>query len=951
MAAIDNCVSSNYLRRACLDSSSVDGGGNVNKSNLCASINEAGCEFTFDDVSISGPLSVGGIATFSGAAFFEDNFNSAGVSTLANTYISDDLHVSGSSFFNNVTATGSSTFYDLTVTNETLLNNGTFTGDIKINNLTVTGTQYIEHRKDLYIGDPLITLNSGVAGANTYDIGWIGERGSSINVGTIWDESADQFALISTTDNGSTAGNVSITKYQDLKVEDLFATGRVSVGQVAAVDSKGGTGFFGTDTAGAVRITDNVPSHLHTANGITIDAGSVGIGTAAPSYLLDIQDHTGPATLRIRGGNSYDSLLRFDQESTDQAVIGYDHSSSLLKLNNHSTFGTQNHLTIDTNGYVGIGTDSTKGPLSVSGESYLTSAWITGQDGTWTQLQASGLADLSVTTASAGVPSLSFNSANGVLTYTPPATGSIASKTATDYVLHTETGCAATKSCDYFVQDTETGSMASRTATDYVLGTATGSMASRTATDYVLGTATGSAAPLNTTNVAFTGSIFGKALNTAQSFADNYILKYNSGAAKWDLSPQPGGGGIGGSTNQVQYNSAGSFQGSANLTFDGTTLTVSSSPVVRSADTGCAASKSCDYFVQDTETGSMASRTATNYVLHTDTGCAATKSCDYFVQDTETGSMASRTATDYVLGTATGSMASRTATNYVLGAATGCAASKTCEYFTGSLFGDGLKAGEAFADGYTPVWENSSAKWLLQANSAGGTPPGGSDTEIQFNNGGAFGGSSWFTANSATGFFTVGKADVGRWPADGNYAFFGHTDLNHALHNYALLQASDGTTFLSASTDKCLRFREGVTDVAMISGGAMRIGNGGLPSGTAGSLVVDNDVIAFYTSDERLKDNVAPIASGLNKISHLTGVQFDWNKDSYAHLQGHDVGVIAQNIEAVLPEAVSTRPDGYKAVRYDKIVPVLIEGMKEQQIQIQNLQTEVDNLKYWLESV
>ena len=115
--------------------------------------------------------------------------------------------------------------------------------------------------------------------------------------------------------------------------------------------------------------------------------------------------------------------------------------------------------------------------------------------------------------------------------------------------------------------------------------------------------------------------------------------------------------------------------------------------------------------------------------------------------------------------------------------------------------------------------------------------------------------------------------------------------------------------------------------------------------------MVENDVIAFYTSDQRLKSNVTPIISGLSKVSNLTGVEFDWNKDSYAHLQGHDIGVIAQNIESVVPEAVSTRPDGYKAVRYDKIVPVLIEGMKEQQIQIQNLQTEVDSLKYWLESV
>ena len=79
-----------------------------------------------------------------------------------------------------------------------------FNDNVVIKNLTVTGVQYIEHSKDLYIGDPLITLNSGVAGVSSYDIGFIGDRGANTNVGMIWDESADQFAFISTKETGST---------------------------------------------------------------------------------------------------------------------------------------------------------------------------------------------------------------------------------------------------------------------------------------------------------------------------------------------------------------------------------------------------------------------------------------------------------------------------------------------------------------------------------------------------------------------------------------------------------------------------------------------------------------------------------------------------------------------------------------------------------------------------
>jgi len=61
--------------------------------------------------------------------------------------------------------------------------------------------------------------------------------------------------------------------------------------------------------------------------------------------------------------------------------------------------------------------------------------------------------------------------------------------------------------------------------------------------------------------------------------------------------------------------------------------------------------------------------------------------------------------------------------------------------------------------------------------------------------------------------------------------------------------------------------------------------------------------------------------------------------------EGHDVGVIAQEIEEILPELVQTRESGYKAVKYDKLVALLIEGMKEQQVQIDNLKSEIENLK------
>ena len=105
-----------------------------------------------------------------------------------------------------------------------------------------------------------------------------------------------------------------------------------------------------------------------------------------------------------------------------------------------------------------------------------------------------------------------------------------------------------------------------------------------------------------------------------------------------------------------------------------------------------------------------------------------------------------------------------------------------------------------------------------------------------------------------------------------------------------------------------------------------------------GELRATGDIIAYYSSDERLKDNITPILNALDKVKQIGGYEFDWN-DKQSTYEGHDVGVIAQEIEAVLPELVTTRDNGYKAVKYEKIIALLIEAIKEQQCQIDELKS------------
>ena len=113
-------------------------------------------------------------------------------------------------------------------------------------------------------------------------------------------------------------------------------------------------------------------------------------------------------------------------------------------------------------------------------------------------------------------------------------------------------------------------------------------------------------------------------------------------------------------------------------------------------------------------------------------------------------------------------------------------------------------------------------------------------------------------------------------------------------------------------------------------------------SGTAGELRATNDITAFYSSDVSLKENIVEIPSALDMVDKIRGVFFDW-KDDYIESKGgedgyfmrkHDVGLIAQEVEAVLPEIVGTRKDGIKAIKYDRLTALLLQAIKELQAKI-----------------
>jgi len=101
-------------------------------------------------------------------------------------------------------------------------------------------------------------------------------------------------------------------------------------------------------------------------------------------------------------------------------------------------------------------------------------------------------------------------------------------------------------------------------------------------------------------------------------------------------------------------------------------------------------------------------------------------------------------------------------------------------------------------------------------------------------------------------------------------------------------------------------------------------------------------------SDKRYKKNISAIDDPLKKVLQLRGITFDWRVEEFPSInfeKRRQVGFVAQEVEGVLPEAVSQGSDGYYSIAESKVVPLLVEAIKEQQKQIRAMRQELDLLK------
>jgi len=187
----------------------------------------------------------------------------------------------------------------------------------------------------------------------------------------------------------------------------------------------------------------------------------------------------------------------------------------------------------------------------------------------------------------------------------------------------------------------------------------------------------------------------------------------------------------------------------------------------------------------------------------------------------------------------------------------------------------------------------------------------------------------------------------------------GSLRLSGTYPSITFTETASGRTAYLASTDGYnMYLNQGGAGFLSLSGSSGVVVNNGLA--VTGAITATGEITAYY-SDARLKTNVAAITNAVNVVSSFTGVYYNANQLA-ADLLGEDItvrkiGLLAQEVEPLLPEVIRSAPfdsssDGisksgnnYKTIQYERIVPLLVEAIKELSSKLNSQQAELDQLR------
>lgn len=229
------------------------------------------------------------------------------------------------------------------------------------------------------------------------------------------------------------------------------------------------------------------------------------------------------------------------------------------------------------------------------------------------------------------------------------------------------------------------------------------------------------------------------------------------------------------------------------------------------------------------------------------------------------------------------------------------------------------------------------------------------------------------SANATQSLFAVDKVVVADFTASGSVSLPSNTVLNLATANTADLSVTNSAvfstganttvsfgngngratiTFANAVFDSTfgpantnindigsalLSWRTGYFDTSLVVGNT----SANTTAVLADNIYARDDLVASYSSDENLKDNIVVLDNALNSVESISGYSFDWNSKVGDYREGTpDYGVLAQEIENILPNAVTTNGRGYKTVSYNAVIPLLVEAIKELSAKVDRMQAE-----------
>ncbi len=238
--------------------------------------------------------------------------------------------------------------------------------------------------------------------------------------------------------------------------------------------------------------------------------------------------------------------------------------------------------------------------------------------------------------------------------------------------------------------------------------------------------------------------------------------------------------------------------------------------------------------------------------------------------------------------------------------------------------------------GGTQTFQNAAgSKTMMVLNSA-------NSVDLNYNNSTKF--QTTNTGISVTGTVaTTNYTGTTMWIDTINDASSGdYANINFGAANKEIVFDTDTNMALTLDSNQNAEFGGHITGSGNISGSSTSHLTMAQVS-SSGDVVADGDVIAYNSSDIRLKDNIEVIKGSLDKIDGIRGVEFDWNDKSpgWAQERGHDIGVIAQEVQKVVPEIVVERKNGYLGVDYKRLVPLLIESVKELRQEVNDLKKKV----------